>query len=312
MYRITQPGSYYLTGNLACDTGKSCIEIAASNVTLDLMGFRILGVPGANYGIVATGSQSNVTVRNGSVRTFSGDGVHLGFASNSRIIDLTARNCDGVGVIAGAASVLTRVIVDSNVAGGIHTLQRCTLEACVAHDNQVFGFQVNSGASVRDCAAAANSGYGFMLEDGCTISGSSAYTNTTGIYAMLGCSVIGCTTRSNAGNGIRVSSSCLVKDNLSSVDGAGAADGAGILATGSGNRIEGNNCLGADRGIDVNGDDNVIVRNSCSTNTVNWSLVANNIYGTIVDRTAAATAAVNGNAAASTLGTTDANANFSY
>ena len=85
MYRITQPGSYYLTGNLSCDVGKSCIEIAASNVTLDLMGFRILGVPGANYGIVATGSQSNVTVRNGSVRTFSADGVQLGFADNSRL-----------------------------------------------------------------------------------------------------------------------------------------------------------------------------------------------------------------------------------
>src|SRR5215470_13825947 len=33
-YRIAQAGSYYLTGNLSGEAGKSCIEIDASNVTL--------------------------------------------------------------------------------------------------------------------------------------------------------------------------------------------------------------------------------------------------------------------------------------
>src|SRR5690606_35555554 len=65
-FRITQAGSYYLTGNLSGENGRSCIEIATSNVTLDLMGFRILGSGGANDAIVATAGQSNITVRNGS------------------------------------------------------------------------------------------------------------------------------------------------------------------------------------------------------------------------------------------------------
>src|ERR1700761_393464 len=38
-YKITQPGSYYLTENLTGTSGKVGIEIAANDVSLDLMGF---------------------------------------------------------------------------------------------------------------------------------------------------------------------------------------------------------------------------------------------------------------------------------
>ncbi len=39
LYKITQPGSYYLSGNLTGVSSKIGIEIATNNVTLDLMGF---------------------------------------------------------------------------------------------------------------------------------------------------------------------------------------------------------------------------------------------------------------------------------
>jgi parallel beta-helix repeat protein len=311
-FRITQSGSYYLTGNLSGEAARSCIEIAASNVTIDLMGFRILGSGASLDGIVVSGSQSNVTIRNGSVRTFGGDGIDVGLAANARLIDVTARNCDGVGVVAGAASVLTRVMVDSNLAGGIHALSSSVLDSCCANDNAVFGFQVNSGSTVARCSAGANAGDGFLLELGCRITDCSAFGNQRGIVTLNGCSVTGCTARGSSGDGITVASSCLVKDNACSSNGTGAGGGAGILATGSDNRIEGNNCVLADRGIDVNSGGNIIVRNTCSGNTTNWTFVANNYYGPIVDRTGILTLAVSGNAAGSALGSTDANANFSY
>ena len=49
-FKITQSGSYYLTGNITGVTGKHGIQIEASNVTLDLGGFRILsaGIDGIN------------------------------------------------------------------------------------------------------------------------------------------------------------------------------------------------------------------------------------------------------------------------
>ena len=57
---------------------------------------------------------------------------------------------------------------------------------------------------------------------------------------------------------------------------------------------------------------NIVIKNTCSGNTTNWDIVASNYYGPIIDRTGVVTAAVVGSAAASSLGSTDANANFSY
>src|SRR3990172_7801801 len=48
LFKITSPGSYYLTGNITGVGAPSMngIEIAASGVKLDLMGFDLVGVPG--------------------------------------------------------------------------------------------------------------------------------------------------------------------------------------------------------------------------------------------------------------------------
>src|SRR6185436_1945782 len=56
LFRITQPGSYYLTGNVTGVSGKSGIGIASSGVTLDLSGFELLGVAGSANGIFTTGT----------------------------------------------------------------------------------------------------------------------------------------------------------------------------------------------------------------------------------------------------------------
>ena len=45
LFKITQPGSYYLTGNITGVEDTHGIEIVASGVTLDLNGFDLLGVP---------------------------------------------------------------------------------------------------------------------------------------------------------------------------------------------------------------------------------------------------------------------------
>src|SRR5690242_20378891 len=47
VYTITQPGSYFLTGDVAGQAGKHGIEIEASHVSIEFNGFRLLGVPGS-------------------------------------------------------------------------------------------------------------------------------------------------------------------------------------------------------------------------------------------------------------------------
>ena len=276
LFKITQRGSYYLTGNITGVIGRHGIEIAASGVTLDLNGFDLVGVPGmgAFDGVSATvASLTNITIRNGSVRNWGDEGVDLGtFAVvNSAVVDVRASGNAGNGITIGSGCSITACSTFLNTVNGIITI----------------GF-------------------------GCTISGCTAYFNTAaGISASIGCTISGCTARVNAVDGIVVASQCVVIGNNCSANGNGG-DGAGIHVTGNDNRIEGNNCTGADRGIDVDVAGNIIIRNTCAGNTINWTIAANNVCGPILDRTAPASAAISGNSAVSSLGTTDANANFTY
>src|SRR5438309_7234897 len=55
-FNITAPGSYYLTTNLTGVAAKSGILIAADDVTLDLNGFALVGIPEATIAIIVSGS----------------------------------------------------------------------------------------------------------------------------------------------------------------------------------------------------------------------------------------------------------------
>jgi parallel beta-helix repeat protein len=318
LFKITQPGSYYLTGNITGVAGKNGIEIAASGVTLDLNGFDLVGTTGpfSNYdGInVSVNSLTNISVINGSIRNWGDIGLNLAAAP------LPAKNCrvDGVvvsgnasdGIRVSAGTIITNCSAHKNTGNGITTGTDCTIANCSATENVSNGFTVGSGSAVSNCSASFNSGSGFTVGSACSVSNCSASGNSTsGFSVQLGSMIEGCTARSNVLGGIVCSSNCVIRGNACSFNGNASA---GIHVTGSDNRIEGNNCTGANRGIDVDGPGNIIVRNTCSGNTTNWDIVANNYYAPIIDRTGVATTAVTGAAAAGTLSTVDGNANFSY
>src|SRR6185503_15533594 len=63
-FNITNAGAYYLTTNLSGNAG---ISINASNVTVDLNGFSLLGA-GNGTGILVGSAQVGISVRNGGVR----------------------------------------------------------------------------------------------------------------------------------------------------------------------------------------------------------------------------------------------------
>ena len=97
---------------------------------------------------------------------------------------------------------------------------------------------------------------------------------------------------------------------VSSIAARNGGDGAGIHATGQAARIEDNHCVANDRGIDVDADRNLIIRNTCGFNTVDYDIVANNKVGVIV--AAPNSSAISGSTGGSALGTTDPWANFSF
>jgi len=317
LFKITQRGSYYLTGNITGVAGRHGIEIVASGVTLDLMGFDLSGIPGmgAFDGVSATvNSLTDITIRNGSVRNWGDEGVDLGsnFADNSAVIDVRASGNIGNGITISTGCTITGCTAFGNIGNGISTSNGCTITGCAAPFNSGMGISIGGGCTITGCSAYLNNGSGISTGSGCTITGCSAYSNFgDGISANSTTTISNCTARINTLDGIRVFSDCLILANMCSANGNGG-DGAGIHATGSDNRIEGNNCTDNDRGIDVDVAGNFIIKNTCSGNTINWTIAANNVVGPILDRTAPASAAISGNSAPDSTGSTHPNANFSY
>jgi len=101
LFRITQPGSYYVTGNITGVAAKHGIEIEASNVTLDLMGFAFIGVAGSLNGVNVRAFPQSVVIRNGSASGWGESGVDAILAANSLLCDLLCADNGLDGIRAG-------------------------------------------------------------------------------------------------------------------------------------------------------------------------------------------------------------------
>ncbi len=75
VFKITASGSYYLTGNVTGVSAKNGISVTASNVTIDMCGFTLGGVGGSLDGIHMETGSSKLTLRNGTIAGWGGDGV---------------------------------------------------------------------------------------------------------------------------------------------------------------------------------------------------------------------------------------------
>jgi hypothetical protein len=164
VYRIDQPGSYFLTGDVGGEVGKHGIEIVSPDVSLDLMGFTLRGVAGSLDGIsiFQDGGAliANIRLRDGTVRGFGGGGVSVGSGIETD----------------GPPSVYERVAAVGNGGLGIEAY-RASLIDCFATGNGSIGFFLNAGASAERCAAIGNGQSGFQLGSGSVVTACLAREN---------------------------------------------------------------------------------------------------------------------------------------
>lgn len=165
LFSITQPGSYYLTGNVTGMAGKNGIEITVApigpSVTIDLMGYELTGVAGSLDGILVTAAATqNLAVRNGTVRAWGGDGVDVFNASNSLLEDLRVRGNGGNGLRAGAANTVRGCKAVSNVGDGISASFGSTVTGCTASFSTGDGIEVNGDCRVTDNTCDDNGSVG--------------------------------------------------------------------------------------------------------------------------------------------------------
>lgn len=319
VFRITQPGSYYLTANLSVPASKTGIRIASPGVTIDLNGFEIIGQANSWAGIDfenQSGSYPGTVVRNGKVRNCGVSGVSL-YATGTKgsiVEQIVATGNGQIGILVSDAGVLRQCSAVENGAAGIQagTSGSSIVEHCVSVGNGGAGFSIfGQGGTVRDCSSTQNTGDGFVLGNGASISDCTARgNNSVGFFLSNGSSVRNCTSSNNGLDGIRVSNDCQVVNNHCDSNGLGG-EGAGIRLTSADNHVEGNHCLDGDKGISADTVGNIIIGNRCSGNTINWYIVAGNSIGPIVVAGNNA-ALISGNSAAGTLGSSDPHANFTY
>ena len=275
---ISAPGSYYLTANIDSGGGPG-IQIEASGVTLDLMGFTLSN--GTGHGIFVTQTQQNIEVRNGRITGFTEDGVHFQnptgpityVATASRLVDLFVSYNDGTGIRAGTDSSIIRGVAYLNGEHGLWAGTNSVIIDSISRNNSADGIGTLDGTLVSNCTARFNGGNGITLADQGRVVGSVA--------------------RSNTGDGIRVQRWCRVTENIV------AGNSTGIRATLFGNRIDSNHTMLNGTGLQVEQGGNFLENNVSVDNTSGDSIAGGNSLSDAA--TAAAQAA---EAAALIAGTT--------
>lgn len=265
-FKITQAGSYYLGGNLTGTSGKAGIEIAASNVTVDLRGFALLGVGGSLSGVVVNlASNRNVRVMNGTTSSWGRYGVEL--AGDGGLIDrISATGCGFGGIYGAVGAVVTHCIANANNSFGILAGPTATIESSVAMETTGIGISALTSSVVSHCTAYRNDSQGILLDGGSIVTS--------------------CTVRENGNDGIRVGGNCRIVGNTSENNGQSSA-GAGIYVNGSFSRIEDNHVSGNNNwGLRVDGVRNFAVRNTANGNGPgggDFFFQAPNTYGQVED-----------------------------
>jgi len=150
-YTITNPGSYYLTGNLTVNTGNA-ININTNQVTLDLNGFTIVSTAssanGAAVKLNMPYGNRDVTILNGHIKggvtnngsgLFSGPGFAQGIGGsnpplNTRVAGVSVSGCSFYGINVGKSLEPNTVESCSVTSVGSYGIYASTVKTCLAID----------------------------------------------------------------------------------------------------------------------------------------------------------------------------------
>lgn len=273
-FQILTPGAYYLVSNLTGRANAGGITIHADNVTLDLLGFALQGVPGSYTGVYCDGKQ-NVTVRNGAVTGWGAGGVRI-YGVNVRIEDISASN-NGLAGIEAESATITGCLCSSNQTHGIRATVGSLVRECQVAFNGYGGIFAGFDTDVSRCVVRRNYGVGILSESSSVSDSTSSFNNSHGIQAHSDARIVN---NQCSGNGI-------------------GTNAAGIYVFASGSRIEGNHLARNQTGLHVNGSGNLVIRNSSAANTTNYMIPGGNLAGPIV-------------ATGSAMTNANPHANFSY
>ncbi len=279
VYEISQPGSYYLTGNVQGAPGKNGITISSSGVKLDLNGYSVFAEGGDTNTGIRIVDAGRVVVENGFIFGWGGDGI-----SSINDSHVTVKHVSSIGNDGDGFSVKGEV------------------DSCYASLNGEENVTPDTGAGIvcvgiiRNSVSEKNVGNGFRIISG-LIESSKARNNSNRGISANSAQVIRCHTVDNIGSGIQTSGTCLVEKcfsaNNSIGQGVAGPISAGIDILGSDGVhhtiVRNNHVQGNQVGIRAEADcctvvGNTVMRNSPDLNAVdaNFGIGTGNLVGNII------------------------------
>jgi parallel beta-helix repeat protein len=229
VFKITQPGSYYLTGNVQGVAGKTGIEVTASHVTIDLRGFELVGVAGSLAGIDINFVLFGVTIKDGTIRGWGSDGIKGNMSGADHFVNLEITAITGYGIIVNSGTIIDHCRISACSLDGIGTSNNVVIQNTVATGNSGSGISAGTSSTVTNCQTQSNGGAGIVVVGG---KGAVSYCNATlnngiGIDGRDGATISHCHTDNNGQSGIAVGEGgviahCASNDNTSNGITAGA------------------------------------------------------------------------------------------
>lgn len=281
IYKITSPGSYYLTGNitLAGRPGtilQHAIEVTSSGVTIDLCGFRIAGggVNASLDGISCASNLKTITVKNGSIINCGHSGIQAGGVSCSSFSDLCLDSNNDSGLVAGDEVNVRNCRATSNGTNGIVVGSFSSIVECHARSNPKIGISAASRSIISKCSAGdTTSGDGIVGDSYCIVDHCTSYkAYSWGIRTLQRTLVTDCVVDScghpdqnGVSGGILLHfagqvKNCTISGSLVGIEILGSSDGGGCLV--ANNQIDSN----TGGGIDVLSGGNRIENNTFCCN----------------------------------------------
>jgi hypothetical protein len=279
-YTITNSGSYYLTTNLVGIGGSAGVTINANNVTLDLNGFTLQGVPLSGNGIYVANSFTNLVFRNGSITGWGSHGIDTysaAFPRNMVFDRLTISGNAQRGIFSEAGCIVRDCLFIGNGSDGFNSVGG-EITGCLARNNGGYGFSVY-GAELHQCVGEYNTGGGFSLSYSRALDCNSKQNSGNGFTCVgAGDAIRGCRSANNTGNGVQT----LADANGTVVQDCEIANnsGYGIYTTGVGAAtIAGNN-------LTLNGFGNIVINDSGNYIENNHVVTTTGVYGIAISSSA--------------------------
>lgn len=214
---ISQPGSYYLTGNVSIGTGSAHgISITADNVTLDLNGFVLSCTAAAGGHAVTCDGRKGTRILNGSITsgtTVSGStftpagwdrGVSADSAPDTTVSGLIIRGVRTDGIFTASDSTLVErctINICAGVGARAHSVRDTTVRGA-GGPAAIMSSTLKDSGNMENCYAenVSATGQGIFAPDATVINSRGISVGAEGIHALT---VLNSRGESGTGLGIR-------------------------------------------------------------------------------------------------------------